>query len=134
MTIENMHLDRDDVLARLGLPANPATGSRPPIPDRSDGGAPCGEERLGIVIRPGPTGRRAALADGSDVWEVVGAVHAVCAEDPGLRGDALYGVLAEVTGLDRPRLGVAVRYYAAHPAEIEDRIAANAETAARLRR
>jgi hypothetical protein len=29
------------------------------------------EEHLGIVFRDGPTGRRAGLAGGPDVWEVI---------------------------------------------------------------
>ena len=36
-------------------------------------------EHAGIMFRPGPTGRRAALAGGPDVWEVVRAVKSAWA-------------------------------------------------------
>ena len=40
------------------------------------------------MFRPGPTGRRAGLVSGPDVWEVIGALQAVCAEDPDLAGES----------------------------------------------
>src|SRR5215218_3053750 len=56
-------------------------------------------EHPGIVFRPGPTGRRAALSGGPDVWEVVTALNAIRAEEPDLDGKALLTELATVTGL-----------------------------------
>lgn len=139
MTMENANMNRADVLARLGLTAIPATaGETTSEPDRHDrhtaGGGEPYDDDSGIEVRPGPTGSRAALTGGPDVWEVIAAVHAVCADDPAVCGEPLYDVLAEVTGLDRHRLGVAVRYYAAHPDEIDARIVANSEAASRLSR
>ncbi len=32
----------------------------------------------GVVFKPGPTGRRAALAGGPDVWEITAALRASC--------------------------------------------------------
>lgn len=88
-------------------------------------------EHPGIVFRPGPTGRRAALAGGPDVWEVVSALQDIRAESPDLTGELLGADLAEVTGLSAGQVAVALRYYAAYPAETDERIAANREIAAR---
>ena len=87
------------------------------------------EEHPGIVFRPGPTGRRAGLVSGPDVWEVIGALQAVRAEDPDLVGESLVEAVAEVAGLSPRMVRVAVRYYTAYPAEVEERIAANREAA-----
>ena len=88
-------------------------------------------EHPGIVFRPGPTGRRAALAGGPDVWEVVAALNAIRDEDPDLDGDLLVAELAGVTGVDPSRVGVVLRYYAAYPKEIDERIAHNSDVADR---
>jgi hypothetical protein len=87
------------------------------------------EEHPGIMFRPGPTGRRAGLVGGPDVWEVIGALQAVKAEDPGLVDQALVEAVAEATGLSSRMIRVAVRYYTAYPAEVDERITANNEAA-----
>jgi hypothetical protein len=87
------------------------------------------EEHPGIMFRPGPTGRRAALVSGPDVWEVIGALQAVRAQDPGLASESLVAAIAEATGLTPRMVRVATRYYAAYPIEVEERIAANHEAA-----
>ena len=78
----------------------------------------------GIVFRDGATGRRAAVAGGPDVWEVVALLR-------GLRGDvdARVGRAARQLGLPVRQVRAASRYYAAFAEEIEAEIAAN-ETAA----
>lgn len=82
----------------------------------------------GIVYRSGPSGRRAGLAGGPDVWEVVVAVrHA-----PG-RGDSQVAEAARQTGLREAQIRLAVNYAAAYPEEIEHRIAANEAAAERAR-
>jgi hypothetical protein len=91
-------------------------------------------EHPGITFRPGPTGRRAALAGGPDVWEVIGAFKAVREESPGLTGDPLLAELVEVTGLSKDQVQVALRYYAAYPEEVDERIAVNREEAERQER
>jgi hypothetical protein len=83
-------------------------------------------EHPGIGFRPGPTGRRAAIAGGPDVWEVIAALHAD--ESAELDGETA------VTGLAVEQVRVALRYYAAYPEEIEERIAANTEAADREER
>jgi hypothetical protein len=88
-------------------------------------------EHPGIIFRPGPTGRRAALSGGPDVWEVVGALNALRAENPELDGDPLLSELCSVTGLGAAQVAVVLRYYAAYPAEIDERIAHNRDIADR---
>jgi hypothetical protein len=87
------------------------------------------EEHPGIMFRPGPTGRRAALAGGPDVWEVIATLETVRAAGPDLEGDALVAAVADALGQTQRRVRVATRYYAAYPDEIDRRIAANNELA-----
>jgi hypothetical protein len=88
------------------------------------------EEHPGVMFRPGPTGRRAALVAGPDVWEVIDTLHTVREADPGLADDALVQATAEALGLSERKVRVAVGYYAAYRSEVDDRIAANREAAA----
>src|SRR5450755_2620075 len=81
-------------------------------------------EHPGIVFRPGPTGRRAGLVGGPDVWEVVRAVKSARAAEPGLAEDDLLGLVAENTGIPVRLARAAVRYWASYAAEIDAGIAA----------
>jgi hypothetical protein len=81
-------------------------------------------EHPGIVFRPGPTGRRAALAGGPDVWEVVRAVRSAHSVDPMLVRDDLISLVHENTGIPVRLIGAAVRYWASYPAEVDAEIAA----------
>src|SRR5437660_6385636 len=49
----------------------------------------------GVVYRSGPTGRRAALATGPDVWEIVRQVQSTAG-----KGDQRIRRVAEETGLE----------------------------------
>lgn len=73
-----------------------------------------------IVFREGPTGRRAGLAGGLDVWEVVAWVQ-------GQEGGPEERMAAAAELLDVPVawVQIAVRYYAEFTEEIDARIAAN---------
>jgi hypothetical protein len=82
----------------------------------------------GIVYRDGPTGRRAALVSGPDVWEVVRAVS----EAKG-RGEARLHSVAEAHDLPLARARLAVEFYAAFPEEIDERIEADERAAERIR-
>lgn len=82
----------------------------------------------GIVYRDGATGRRAALAGGPDVWEVVLAVRSA----PGSE-DAKVRDAAQQMGLAERLVRVAVNFAAAHPDEIEHRLVMNEEAAERAR-
>jgi hypothetical protein len=87
------------------------------------------EEHPGIMFRPGPTGRRAGLVGGPDVWEVIDTLLTLRNEEPGLADDALVSATAEALGLSERKVRVAVRYYTAYRDEIDERIAANREAA-----
>jgi hypothetical protein len=80
------------------------------------------------MYRDGPTGRRAALASGPDVSEVVTAVR----QAPG-RGDAKIRDAAEQLGLSEEQVRVAVDFATSHRREIERRIALNDVAAQRAR-
>lgn len=88
------------------------------------------EEHPGILFRPGPTGRRAGLAGGPDVWEVIATLQALRQEQPELAGDALVAATAAATGVTPRQVRIAVGYYGAYPDEVNERIAANREAAA----
>jgi hypothetical protein len=82
----------------------------------------------GIVFRPGPTGRRAALADGPDVWEVVRGLKQARSG----RADVIELLMAS-TNLRRDQIRLAADYYAAYPDEIDARIREDEVAADRLR-
>jgi hypothetical protein len=75
-----------------------------------------GDEHPQVVFRDGPAGRRAGLAAGPDVWEMIGVVRA---HD----GD----VIAAAAYLELPlrMVEAGVAYYQAYPEEIERWIVSN---------
>jgi hypothetical protein len=81
-------------------------------------------EHPGIAFRPGPTGRRAGLVGGPDVWEVVRAVKSARAHDSDLAEDDLLTLIAHNTGIPVRLIRVAVRYWASYPDEVDTEIAA----------
>lgn len=78
-----------------------------------------------IVFRSGPSGRRAALGDGSDVWEVI---EGVLGAD--LTPAERLTRAGELFGLRAHQIEAALGYYAEYTAEIDQRIEANAAAAA----
>lgn len=82
------------------------------------------DEHPGIVFRGGPTGRRAALAGGPDLWEVLTTLKSGKA-----RGEEAISATADLLSLTNSQVRTAVRYYGAFPEEVDDRIARNAEDA-----
>lgn len=81
------------------------------------------EEFPGIVFRDGPSGRRAALLDGPDVWEVIGDLQRT------KRRKNVDPVKAVVrgSGLSEQQVRLAAAYYGRYPDEIEARIERNEE-------
>jgi len=75
-------------------------------------------EHPGIVFQDGPTGRRASLATGPDVWEVVRAVRSARNAEPDLAEDPLLALVAENAGIPLRLVRTAVHYWAAYPDEI----------------
>ena len=82
------------------------------------------DDHPGIVFRDGPTGRRAGLAAGPDVWEVIGALR-----QSGLDGDAAIQATAEWSGLSVRQVRDAIGYYSEYPDEVDDRIRRNPDAA-----
>ena len=81
-------------------------------------------EHPGIAFRAGPTGRRAALASGPDVWEAVRAIKSARTTDPDVSEDDLLALVAANTGVAVRLLRIAIRYWASYPGEIDTEIAA----------
>lgn len=86
------------------------------------------EDHPGIVFRDGPAGRRAALAGGPDVWEVIETF-----KDTGLTGEQAVAATAEWGVLTHAQVHTAVRYYADFRDEVDARIAHNSQEADRRR-
>jgi hypothetical protein len=75
----------------------------------------------GVVFRDGSSGRRAGLAGGPDIWEVIHVVR-----EAGIEAAAEWG------NVPPERVRTAVRYYADNPEEIDERIARHVEEARRV--
>lgn len=82
------------------------------------------EAHPGVVFRDGPSGRRAGLAAGPDVWEVIGLMRSLTGsvEERAVR-------VAAQLGLALPQVRAASRYYAEFTDEIDGEIAQNDEMA-----
>jgi hypothetical protein len=80
----------------------------------------------GVVFKDGSSGRRAALAYGPDVWEVIKFLREVDE-----RGPAAIDAAAEVFAVDAGRIGTAINYYGDYPDEIDAEIAEADEASAR---
>jgi hypothetical protein len=78
------------------------------------------DEHPGIVFRGGPTGRRAALAGGPDVWELMFTL-----KSGKVRGEEAIAATADLLNLTDSQVRTAVRYYGAFTDEIDRRIALN---------
>lgn len=74
----------------------------------------------GVVFKPGPAGRRAALAGGPDIWEVASALRHTTGTDR-----LVWPPSPEEFGIDERQVEIALRYAAAHRDEIEACIRAN---------
>jgi hypothetical protein len=74
----------------------------------------------GIVFKSGPSGRRAALAGGPDVWEIIDALRTTT----GAEQDRV-ATVADQLDIHPRQVTIALGYAADHPDEIEGRIAAN---------
>ena len=92
------------------------------------------DQHPGVVFRPGPAGRRAALEGGPDVWEVIRVV-----KNTPDSGEASIPAAAEWLGLSPRKVEAAVAYYADYRDEVDawiervDQEAAEAEAAWRRR-
>jgi hypothetical protein len=78
------------------------------------------EDHPGVVFRDGPGGRRAGLASGPDVWQVIGVLRG-----SGKKGEAAVRHTAEWLDLSPDRVRAAIGYYATHTEEIDEWIRRN---------
>lgn len=74
----------------------------------------------GVVFREGPAGRRAGLAGGPDVWEIVRAIKFARSDEPKLSADEVLDVVSENTGVSRTMLHSAVSYYTEFPEDVDN--------------
>jgi hypothetical protein len=74
----------------------------------------------GIVFKPGPSGRRAALAGGPDVWEIASALRLTS----GAETERVAALAAEF-GLHERQILIALDYYTAHRNDVDARVHAN---------
>lgn len=84
------------------------------------------EAHPGIVFRDGPSGRRAGLAAGPDVWEIVGLLR-----DLSGHVEERAAAAAAQLGLTEAQVRTTSRYYAEHADEIDAEIAHNDDIADR---
>src|ERR1700728_2599578 len=124
------------LLARLRQRANAMTGASVAglAPRLIDEGLRMADHP-GVIFKDGPSGRRAALAYGPDVWEVIKFLREVDE-----RGPAALDAAGEVFGVDASRIATAVSYYGDYQDEIDteisdaDEASAQAEAAWRVQR
>src|SRR5262252_7629011 len=67
----------------------------------------------GVIFKDGPTGRRAALTYGPDIWEVIKFLR-----ESDERGPAALDAAADVFTLDASRIATAASYYADYRDEV----------------
>ncbi|MGN6254993.1 MAG: hypothetical protein ACTHO8_08455 [Solirubrobacterales bacterium] len=113
-----------DVLNRLNRRSELAGTNKSRLAERYVDEGTRMDEHPGVVFRGGPTGRRAALAGGPDVWEVMAALKGGKA-----RGEEAISATAELLDLTDSQVRIAARYYGAFTDEIDRRIALNTEDA-----
>jgi sarcosine oxidase gamma subunit len=80
----------------------------------------------GVIFKDGPSGRRAALAYGPDIWEVIKFLREVDE-----RGPAAIDAAAEVFAVDTSRINTAISYYGDYSNEIDAEIAEADEASTR---
>ena len=77
------------------------------------------DEHPGILFREGPSGRRATVVGGPDVWEVVRTVKAARTAEPDLADTELVAMLEDNTGVPRRMIHIALSYWSAYPDEVD---------------
>jgi uncharacterized protein (DUF433 family) len=84
------------------------------------------EDHPGIVFRDGPAGRRAALAGGPDVWQIVQTL-----KETGLAGEEAITAAADWGNLSHAQVNAALSYYVDFREEVDEKIAHNRQEAER---
>jgi uncharacterized protein (DUF433 family) len=107
----------EPILARLDAGARRRGEPRSRVAERLIDEGLRMEDHPGIVFRDGPAGRRAALAGGPDVWEVIETVKGT-----ELGGEEAIEAAVEWGNLTFAQVQAAVRYYGDFRDEIDERI------------
>jgi len=110
----------DELRSRLAAQAATETKTVTELIERFEREGLASEAHPGIVFKPGPAGRRAALAGGPDVWEIVAALRHTSGSE-----SERVAAIAEQFGMHGRQVVIALNYAAAHRAEIEARVDAN---------
>lgn len=113
-----------DVLERLRRRSELAGTNKSRLAERYVDEGTRMDEHPGIIFRSGPSGRRAALAGGPDVWEVMATL-----KGGEVRGDGAIAATAELLELTELQVRSALRYYGTYPEEIDERLRRNIEEA-----
>lgn len=104
-----------DVLARLRQRAASVPGATPSgLAQRLVDEGLRMADHPGVVFRDGPAGRRAALAVGPDVWELVSFLREIDERGPGAVASA-----AEVFAIPESAVSAGIGYYVAFAKEID---------------
>jgi hypothetical protein len=112
------------LLARLRQAANAMTGaSAAGLAQRLIDEGLRMADHPGVIFKDGPSGRRAALAYGPDVWEVIKFLRVVDE-----RGPVAIDAAAEVFAVHTSRIATAISYYG----DYADEASARAEAAWRV--
>lgn len=114
----------EETKARLDIAARAVGQSRSALMQRYIEEGLRMDKHPGIVFRPGPAGRRAGLAGGPDVWEIIQVVKNV-----ETRGEGAIAEAASWLEVPPDRVQVAVNYYAEFHGEIDDWLARQDEAA-----
>lgn len=72
----------------------------------------------GVIFKDGPSGRRASLAYGPDIWEIIKFLREIDE-----RGPAALDAAADALAVEPNRIATAVSYYTDYTAEIDAEIA-----------
>jgi hypothetical protein len=108
----------DRLLARLRRRASTTTATTSALAQRLIDEGLRMADHPGVVFKDGPSGRRAALAYGPDVWEIIKFVREVDE-----RGAAALDAAGDALALDSGLVSTAVSYYGDYPEEIDAEIA-----------
>ena len=77
----------------------------------------------GVIFRDGPSGRRAVLIGGPDVWEVIRVVRLTRQAEPGYSEAELLNLVSTNSGVSPAIIQAALAYYAEWPDEVRAIIA-----------
>lgn len=83
----------------------------------------------GVIFKDGPTGRRAALSYGPDIWEIIKFLREVDE-----RGAAALQAAAETFAIEVSRINTAMAYYGDYSEEIDAEIHAADEASLQAER